>query len=127
MSAGTIPSIVRIEDNGDEYFVRRTKILTTDTVVYSVWERAGDGWAGHTTMTTADYRAELLRLGSLRSRKLDAITEALEGPDVYALFAARDEVAYDLIRCAYPHLAEGSFHVSESMGELAVVESKDER
>lgn len=134
MNQTELPRIVRVEDDGDTYYVRRTRTIGTDNYRYSVWEAARPEF-GHATTTHEEIEGENVSLGLLRSRALDAITEALHGPErhqaVYALLTARDSVAYGLIRRAYPHLdslppletVEGAPNfVRASMGEITTVE-----
>jgi hypothetical protein len=116
-----LPNLVRLDVDGDDYFVRRTRIISTDRVAYSVWERE----RGHTTTTRVEWAGIGLRLGLIRSAPIEVATsnEREHHEMVFAIFAARDEVAYDLIFRAYPHIAD--LERSASMGEIWVTEPRE--
>lgn len=88
--------------------VRRSRILSTQCVVYSAWER-GSVAGSHSTITSFDGEW----YGTLHSRRDDSTFRHLRGGSderiaaVQAHYAANDAEAYAAILSVFPEAANG--------------------
>jgi hypothetical protein len=97
---------IRTTDNG--IIVKRTRILSTQCVAYSAWER-GDILGAHQTITTIDG----VWYGTLHSRRDDSSYAHLRGGSderiaaVRAAYAANDAESYAAIVLVFPEAVDG--------------------